>query len=210
MKFSFHHLLVLSLLFFSCRETERKTPLSEEEKTKSITVDSAFRDMVKKNIQFISDRHFSEFKTHLEAQFFTNGALTDSINENNYEMMSWYNITNDTIDLVAHINDFESEALLLRFVGGKTSVKFYRAPHETVGNYFKINKNYPLLHQFEVTPMQYKLELSGIPDTMLKQIVYGHIEMQSGDYYDSRDSVEKRHRVKMKFYFRSSQYRKIE
>lgn len=195
--------LFLLTLFSSCKQPGRRTSFTGHDITQFVSIDSAFRKIANSKIQLISDGYDSYFKAYIEARFFSNGLLTDSIIDDNYKMTSWYSIQKDSIDLVVHIDGFESVALLLRFIHDKTFVRFYRAPHETVGDYFKINKNDPFSHQIEVVPSYYKLELSEIPDSLKKQVVYGHIDMMSRDYYDSRDSIEQAHKVQMKFYFRS-------
>jgi len=184
-------------------------PLIKEDNNPSIIIDSAFRETVEKNIQLNPTGYFSSFKTQLEARYYKNGIVVDSIIENHYNIDSWYSIRSDSIDLVAHIGELESVALLIHFVHGKASVWFFRAGHGLTSNYFKINKGDSLKSQIEVTPLRYKLELSEIPDTLHRQIVYGHIDMDGGEYYDSRDSTDQKQRVSMKFYFRS-QYKKFD
>ncbi len=119
-------------------------------------------------------------------------------------MNSWYSNNKDTINLVAHVSNFETVALLIRFLKGKPSVFLFRAPHDIGGSrYFKSNWPDTFSHQIEVTPIRYQLKLSEIPDTTNKQVVFGHIDLESGDYYEKRDSIEQRQNVQMKFYFRS-------
>jgi hypothetical protein len=193
-----------------CQQATKTSPHVKKDKVQLLIIDSTFRDTVKKNIQLISDKYFASFKTPIEVRFFSNGFLTDSIVETDFRMISWYSSRKDTIDLVSHIGEIETVALLVRFISGKPTVLFFRAPHEVGGgSYFKIDKDDSLSHQIEVPPIQYKLELSKIPDTLNKQVVYGRIDMESGDYYDSRDSIEQKHRVQMSFYFQS-QYRKFD
>lgn len=118
-------------------------------------------------------------------------------------MMSWYSRYKDTTDLVVHLGVLESAALLVRFVNDKPAVYYFRAPHELEGPaYFKINKSDPYSRSIEVPPVRYKLILSEIPK---KQVVFGYIDMESGGYYDKRDSTELRRSIRMKFYF-ASQY----
>ena len=200
----------LSLIIFltSCKESLKVSFVNDSDH--SIIVDSSFRDTVIKHIQFKSERYFSSFKTPLEARYFQNGIQTDSIITNGYDMMSWYSIRNDTIDMVAHLNHFETAALLVRFLNGKQTVLFYRAPHELGDDkHFRVTKKQPYSYSIEVIPKRYHLILSEIPDTMNKQIVYGYIDMESGDYYDNRDSLEQRENIHMQFYFRS-QYRRFD
>jgi hypothetical protein len=152
---------------------------------------------------------FPEFRTPIEARFFANGLQTDSIIQNEFRMISWYSNHGDTIDLVAHVGDFETEALLIRFLKGKPIVLFSRAPHDIEGStYFKVDKADTFSHKIEVKPVRYQLKLSEVPNTANKQVVFGHIDLESGDYFDSRDSLEQRRKVRMKFYFRS-EYRKF-
>lgn len=175
-----------------------------------VIVDSTMHDTVNRYIKFISNREFSNFTTPIEARFFTNGLQTDSIIENDFNMISWYSSHQDTIDLVAHVGKFETAALLIRFIKGTPTVLFFRAPHDVEGgNYFKIDKAVAFSHTVEVTPIRCELTISEIPDTTNKQIVFGHIDMESGEYYDKRDKVEQKLKVQMKFYFRS-QYRKFD
>jgi hypothetical protein len=209
MKSSIFFLLSISVLLCCCQQPT-KTLSQANDATKSIIVDNTFRDTVKRHIQFTSDRHFSQFNTPIEARFFTGGLQTDSIIENDFHMISWYSNNKDTIELVAHVGEFETEALLLRFLKGQPKVLFFRAPHDVGGsNYFKLAKADTFTHKIEVTPVRYQLKLSEVPDTANKQVVYGHIDLESGDYYDKRDTAGQTHKVQMKFYFRS-QYRKFD
>jgi len=59
-----------------------------------------------------------------------------------------------------------------------------------------------------VPPVRYKLGLSKVPDTIQKPVVFGSIDMESGIYFDQRDSLKGK-RVQMKFYF-SSQFRNFD
>jgi hypothetical protein len=208
MKPSILLLLSFSILLCSCGQTA--TTLSHtKDKTQSVLIDSTFCDTVKQHIQFVSKKHFSQFKTPIEARLFTNEDQTDSIVQNDFSMISWYSSCNDTIDLVAHFGEFETEALLIRFIKSKPTVLFFRASHEVKGSrYFKLAKTDTFTHKIEISPVRYQLKLSGIPDTTNKQAVYGHIDLESGVYYDKRDGGEQPHKVQMKFYFRS-QYRKF-
>ena len=208
MKSSILLLLILSIAFCCCQQ-QTKSLAQAKDTTQSVIIDSSLRDNVKRQIEFISGRNFSKFKTPIEARFFSNGLQTDSLIQNDFNMISWYSSHKDTIDLVAHIGKFETEALLIRFMKGQPTVLFFRAPHDVEGsNYFKIAKTDTFTHKVEVTPVHYQLVLSEVPDTANKQIVYGHIDMESSEYYDKRDKVEQKHKVQMKFYF-LSQYRKF-
>ncbi len=197
------------MLLCHCKRITETATNEKENDTFTVTIDSTLRDTLKRNIEFVSDRYHSAFKTPIEARFFLNDILTDSIIQPDFGMMSWYSSHQDTIDLVAHVGGFETVALLLRFIGHKTTVWFYRAPHDTEGSkYFKINKEDSFSHDIEVPPARYKIELSEIPDTINRQVVFGHVSMESREYYDIRDSVEQKHKVKLKFFFRS-QYKKF-
>ncbi len=110
--------------------------------------------------------------------------------------------------MVAHIGEFETEALLVRFIRDKPNVLFFRVPHEGQ-RYFRTKKIDSFSNQIEVPSTRYKLLLTKIPDTISHPIVYGYIDMESSDYYDKRDTLQQNHNIKMKFYFRS-QYRKYE
>ena len=209
MKSSILFLLSLSVLLCCCRQTTKKLSQAKD-KTQSIFVDSTYRDSVQRHIELTSDRYFSQFKTPIEAIFFSNGLQTDSIVENNFGMISWYSIHKDTIDLVAHVGEFETEALLIRFLNGKPTVLFFRAPHDVEGSkYFKVDNADTFSHKVEIIPIHYQLKLSEIPDATNKQVVFGHIDLESGEYNDKRDTIEQKHKVQMKFYFRS-QYRKFD
>jgi hypothetical protein len=170
-------------------------------------VDSSLKESLQSHLQFVSDRHFSRFKTPIEYRHFTESLLDDSLYQEDFSMSSWYSISHDTIDLVAHVGSFETAALLLRFVGKNISVFYYRAPHSQQ-KYFRLNKTDTFSSQVEVPAKKYLLKLAEIPSIIKKQPVFGYIDMESSDYYDNRDSLEKSNSVKMKFYFRS-QYRQF-
>ena len=108
----------LFVLFYSCGHANKKTIFLSQDSTHSITIDSAFSDVVKSQLHSTSSKKLSSFETALEAHYFANELQVDSF-VGNYKMLSWYHVHGDTIDLVAHINDFESEALLLHFIGNK-------------------------------------------------------------------------------------------
>ncbi len=56
-------------------------------------------------------------------------------------------------------------------------------------------------------PTNYRVKLNQIPDTINKQVIYGYIEMESGEYYDKRRRGS--HNMKMKYHFRS-QFRNLD
>lgn len=208
MKITLPYLLFLSSLFYSCQETGKPATSLFGDTTKIFILDTNLKDTAERRISFLSDKYSSYFNTPIELRFFSDGMLTDSVIELNFEMDSWYFNKKDTIDLVAHTGVLESRALLLRFINQKPSVFFYRAPHGHQ-NYFKINKSDYFTDQIEVPPINYKLKLSQIPDTINKPVVFGYIDMESSDYYDKRDALQQKNRVQMKFYFRS-QFKKFD
>ena len=196
------------MLFCCCNELPKTLPQGKT-KIQSIIIDSTLRDTIIKHIEFGGGKNDFSFTTPIEARFFSNGQQTDSIIENNFSMISRYSSWGDTLDLVAHVGNFETSALLIRFLKGKPSVFFLRAPHDIEeSKYFKVNTTDTFSHSIEVKPVSYELKLSHIPDTIGKQIVYGQIDMESNDYYDSRDSAENKNKVHMKFYLRSK-YKKF-
>lgn len=200
MKLTLTFTLFLTIIFCSCKQTN--------DNTKIFILDSSLQDTTKQHLQFVSDRHFSQFKTPIEVRYFLNDLLIDSIIQTDFGMISWYSNNKDTIDLVAHIGEFETSALLLRFINGKPNVFYYRAPH--LGqNYFRKNKTDTFTNQIEVQPTRYKLLLSQIPDTINKPVVFGQIDMESSGYYDKRDTLQQKHTIQMKFNFRS-QFRKFD
>jgi hypothetical protein len=198
----------LLIILCCCQQRKATSPNTKQDTVRSIIIDNALQDTIERHIQFISGMHFSHFKTPIEAHFFSNDKLVDSIIQPDFGMISWYSNHGDTVDLVAHVGEFETEALLVRFIGDKPTVFFFRAPHERQ-NYFKINKTDSFANQIEVPPIQYKLLLSKIPDTINKPVVFGHIAMESSNYYDKRDTLQRTHRIQMKFDFRS-QFRKFD
>jgi hypothetical protein len=209
MKPSIICLLSISIFLCCCQQPTKTLPQTNNAK-KSIIIDSTFCDTVKRHIQLKSDRYFSSFNTPIEARFFSGGVQTDSIIQSDFHMISWYSSNKDTIDLVAHIGELESIAMLVRVVKGQPTVLFFRAPHDVEGSkYFKVAKLDTFTHKIEVTPVRYQLKLSEVPDTLNKQVVYGQIDLESGDYYDKRDTTGQTQKVQMKFYFRS-QYRKFD
>ncbi|HEY0057687.1 MAG TPA: hypothetical protein VGB56_01045, partial [Flavisolibacter sp.] len=116
----------------------------------------------------------------------------------------------DTIGLVAHFGGLGTQALLIRFIGGRPTVWLFLAAHEVEHpGLFRINKTDSFSNQLEVPPIRYQLKLSEIPDTTNKQVIFGYIDMESGEYFDKRDPEEEKLKVRMKFYFRS-QYRKFD
>ena len=198
------------LLLGSCKQSLKTLRQLDSDTLQSVILDSALHDTVEKNIKYIPDRHFSSFKTPIEVRWLQNGLISDSIIDDSFDMISWYSINKDTIDLVSHITEMESHALLVRFVGNEIYVFFFRAPHDTQGSkYFRKSKKDPFSHMIEVAPVRYQLKLSEIPDTINKQVIFGHIDMLSGCYYDKRDSVKRRNQLQMRFYFRS-QYTKFD
>jgi hypothetical protein len=192
--------LFLTIVLCSCKQTK--------DTTKIFILDSNLQDTTKSIVQLVSDKHFSQFKTPIEVYYFLNDKLVDSIIDSDFGMISWYSNNKDTIDLVAHIGEFETSALLIRFISGKPQVFHYRAPHEEQ-NYFRLNKFDIFTSQVKVPPTRYKLSISQIPDTIKKPVVFGQIEMESSGYYDRRVTLQQKHSIQMKFNFRS-QYRKFD
>lgn len=201
--------LTIITLLLGCKQAVTFSSENKDAKN-SITIDTALRDSLKQHIQLISDRYSSYFKTPIDARFLANGMQMDSIIESDFEMDSYYHSHGDTIDLVAHVGIMETFALLIRFIKTTPQVFFYRAPHDNAGSrYFRVNKTDSFTHDIYVKPTRYELKLSEIPDTVNKQIVYGHINLESGDYFDKRDTTKTRHKIQMQFYFRS-QYKKFD
>ena len=209
MKTPLFFVLLLTLLL-CCKQSPQTSPRLIKDAQQSIILDSAFRDTVQKNIKSIPSKYFSTFTTPIDVRWFQNGLISDSIIDDNFDMISWYSLNKDTIDLVSHITEMESQALLIRFIRNDICFFFFRAPHDTEGSrYFRRSKKEPFSHMIEVTPVHYQLKISEVPDTINKQVVFGHIDMLSGSYYDKRDSIERRKQIQMRFYFRS-QYRKFD
>jgi hypothetical protein len=192
--------IFLAIILYSCKQVK--------DNTKIFILDSRLQDTVKPLVQLVSDRHFSQFKTPIEVRYFLNDQLVDSIVQTDFGMYSFYSNINDTIELVTHIGEFETSALLLRFVNSKPQVFHLRVPHSGQ-NIFKLNKSDTFTNQVEVPPIRYRLSISQIPDTINKPVIFGQIDMESLGYYDERDTLQEKHSIKMKFNFRS-QYRKFE
>ena len=170
------------------------------------TLDPVLQDTVQRHIELRSDKYFSSFKTSIDVRYFSNGVLAQSMIQPDFQMISWYSSHGDTIDLVAHVGDLETQALLVRFIGGQPQVFYFRASHEGQ-KYYRLDKTDSFASKIEVPPARYKLGLSKIPDTLGKPVVFGVIDMQSTEYFDRRASGAK-YSVGMRFYFRS-QYRKF-
>ncbi len=194
MKLLFTIILFSSIVLFSCRQ--------KESNSKIFILDSSLSDTSRQLVHFISDKHASQFKTAIEVRYYLDNQIVDSIVQPDYVMTSWYSAKNDTIDLVAHIGEFETDALLLRFVSGHPQVFHYRAAHSEQ-NYFRFNITDSLTDQIEIPAIEYKLSLSQIPDAITKSVVFGQIEMESAGYYDKRDTLQKRHTIIMRFNFRA-------
>ena len=158
-------------------------------------------------IKLPANKFSSDFQTHLAARFYTNDELTKSIDDAEYSISSSYGYFEDTLQLVAHISDFETQALLVKFVGDRALVRFYRCSHGS-SRLFRLNLKRPLEECIEV-PAKYNLILSVVPDTILKPTVYGSISMESDNfYYEHELEGRKKLRVSFAFFFRS-QYRKM-
>jgi hypothetical protein len=208
MKLQSIYFFLISVAFFSCKHSNKKNH--------NIVIDDKIADTAKNNIIIPSDKNISDFKTKVFLQFYVDDKLIKTINEDNYSMMSWYSITNDTIDLVVHTETWFSgtSALLLRFINGSIKVMLLRAAHDP-RPLFKLYQKDTLSDFVEVPATKYYLQLSEIPNLKIKQPIYGFIDMESSDYYkktengDSyigKDSTETKNKNVLKFYFRS-QYR---
>jgi hypothetical protein len=187
------------LFVFGCREGTGISPNAVSTKNKEFTLDTAIKDTVLRYVKLHSNKHFAGFETPAEIGFFVDGVAVDSIIESNFHMISWYSIYKDTIDLVAHIGDFETVALLIRFLNGTPNVYYLRASHEGQ-KYFRLATTDSFSDGLEIPPVYYHLNLSVIPDSIQKPKVFGSIDMESGTYFDLRDSL-KRRKIQMKFYF---------
>lgn len=208
MKFTFIIHAILILLITGCILKKRNPEEIFIDQSEFIVKDSSMIASIKNKIHLVSDKSFSSFKTPVEVYDLENGVIIDSIIEPDFSMDSWYHSHQDTISLVAHLGSFETSALLLRFVKGKVNVSFFRAPHSGQ-KVFRIDQNNPFTSVLAVPPLRYKLMLTEIPDTTNKQIVFGYINMESAEYFDKRDSLDTKHKIQMKFYFRS-QFRKFD
>lgn len=173
--------------------------------TKLITINFGLRDSLKSHIRSFPNKRYSNYQTPIDFRFYINDFQTDSIIEDSFQTASWYSIYKDTIDLVAHVGDCETAALLLHFVKDKLTVYYYRASHERQ-KYFRLNEKDSFAGSLEIPAIRYKLQLSEVPDSITKPVVYGFIDMTSDYYYDKRDTLQKKTNVSGKFYF-CSQYR---
>jgi hypothetical protein len=199
------YLLLLSVLIVcSCQQKTGTSSVEGATKNEIFTLDTAIKDTVQRHTILHSNRHFASFETPAEVRFFSDGSLIDSVIEPIFQMISWYTIHKDTIDLVAHLGEFETQALLVRFISGVPQVYYFRAAHERQ-KYFKLTRTGSFTDQLEVPPVCYKLILSVVPDTVHRPVVFGSIDMISGIYFDQRDSLKKSS-IQMKFYF-CSQFR---
>jgi hypothetical protein len=202
---AFTYFLLLNMLFVCGCHRKPETSLNEGgSKDNIFTVDTALKDTVQRHIKLHPNKYFSDFKTAAEVRFFSDGSLVDSIIKPDFEMISWYSIHKDTIDLVAHVGEFETQALLVRFISGVPHVYYFRAAHERQ-KYFRLTKTDSFTDQLEVPPVSYKLNLSAVPNTIQKPVVFGRIDMKTGIYFDQRDSLRES-MVQLKFYF-CSQFR---
>lgn len=201
-------ILVLTLLpalfLYCCRREVGNSAITMSAENKTFHLDAAIKDTVLRYVKLHSNKHFASFETPAEVRFFSDGAVVDSINESNFHMISWYSISKDTIALVAHIGDFETAALLIRFLHRTPNVYYLRAAHERQ-KYFRLAITDSLSEYVEVPPAYYRLNLSVVPDSVQKPSVFGSIDMESGTYFDQRDSLKQR-KIRMKFYF-CSQFR---
>lgn len=196
--------LLTALIIFGCHQRSGTISNEVETKNKIFTLDTALKDTVQRHIKLHSNKHFSSFETPADVRFFSDEILIDSVIKPDFHMISWYSNRKDTIDLVAHVGEFETQALLIRFIYGTPHVYYFRASHERQ-RYFRLTTTDSLTDQLEVPSVRYKLALSAVPDTFQKPVVFGSIDMESGIYFDQRDSLKGK-RVQMKFYF-SSQFR---
>lgn len=199
-------IVAITILAWACNQGVRDRP-SEDNYTNIFVIDSVYKDSIMPTLQCLSDWKFSYFSTPIQYNLFHNDLCVDSVFESEFRMASWYSCFKDTVDLVAHIGQMETIAMLLRFTRDSNYVYFFRAPHENQ-EYFKLALKDSFTTLIEVPARKYKVKLSGIPDSVGKSIIYGYVDMESEEYYDFRDSLQKPYRASMKFFFRS-QFRDI-
>lgn len=200
------HILFIAL---GCSDQITNTALKEKTQNRSIIIDTSIIDSIKKEIKVFPNRSYSSFSSPTEVRFFSNGVQSDSIIEAQHFLASWYNINKDTIELVVHVTQFETEALLIRFVNRNPSVFLYRAPHDVgESRNFKINLTDSFSHSIEDAPARFDLKISEVPDSIRKPVVFGYMDMESSGYYDRRDATNRKQTAHMKFYFRT-QYREF-
>ena len=179
-----------------------------KEPQKITRIDNNIRHLAKENMRFISDRMFSQIKTALYVEYYTNDKQTDTFDQKDYSLISWYHQLRDTINLVAHINDFETEALLLKIFRDTIIVRFFRCSHSTT-KIFSLHRKGKLSACIEVPARKFNLIISEIPDTLSKQVIFGYIDLESDHFYQERHHKDrKRTRTSMKFFFRS-QFRRF-
>jgi hypothetical protein len=179
-------------------------PSSPTSPRNSIVIDTGLIATAKARIRFHNNRYFSSFRTEVNAEFYTDGKLKETIKDTNYSVTSWYNYYKDTMTLVAHIGVLNTSALLLKFTQDSILVYYYACGHTEDRKIYKLHMNDELGQCVEVPPSAYKLSLSGIPDTLTKPIIYGYVDMVSNDYYHQpRPKSLVKCRTSMRFYFRS-------
>lgn len=92
----------------------------------------------------------------------------------------------------------------------KDSAKVYHMLSSDDYPSYAYKENDSLIFRLEVPAKNTKIILSEIPDSIEKQIIYGYVEFESGDYYASAGSADgreilprKKLRSNMKLYFKS-------
>lgn len=186
-------------------------PSSLTSRSNSIIIDTNLTATAIARTHFNNNRHFSDFRTEVNAEYYFDGKLKTTIRDTNYSVMSWYSFHKDTIDLVAHIGGgINGSAFLLKFTQDSILVYYYACGHTEDRKIYKLNTADELKQCVEVRPLTYTISLSGTPDTVAKPIIYGHVDMLSNDFYgqDERESLVKL-RVGMRLYFRS-QFRRFD
>ncbi len=146
----------------------------------------------------------------LITDYYEDDSLVMSTKKNKQKMpfKSFFYARNDTVTIDGAYGLFGGFGFSIKFIDDKPIV-YYMAAGDDFPTY-SMTKDGGLEYRIEVPCTNTKLTLSSIPELKEEEIIYGMVEFESGEYYQSGASVDgkeiedrKKIRVDMKIYFKS-------
>lgn len=205
--------LILIIIFcstlYSCGQSKKNNS------TNGIFIDPTIKIEVEKHI------NPSEFGAGQDKILIYNNLLLVDLYENdklslsfkeqekkNMVFKSFYYWQSDTLGIDGAFGLFGGTGFSIKIVKGRATLYHMLASDDFPS--YAYNEKDSLIFRLEVPCTDTKIVLSEIPDSTRNHVVYGYVELKSGDYYISSGSADgqeilprKKQRADMKIYFKS-------
>lgn len=204
----FFSLAIFSLTFCSCGQK------SIDDSIEGLTIDPSIKSEVEKNISTSNfgavQKEILIYENRMYADMYVDDRLiisTSSPYERNI-FKSFYFWQGDTLFIEGGFGLFGAMGFTIKIVNDKATV--YHMLSADDFPYYAYTEKSDLLYRLEVPCTETKIILSEIPDSTKKQIIYGYVEFNSGEYYYAPTTPDgqkllsrKKARNDMKIYFKS-------